>query len=85
MPQSVTAAPNDITHLTGVFPPTSPVEGLGILQATGVFEGAVGTVRLSGAVNLAIANQITASLSSMLKLQVISTLNISSSSRAQWH
>ena len=30
-----------------------PVEGLGILEATGIFEGAVGTLRLSGANNLA--------------------------------
>ena len=28
------------------------MDGLGILEATGVFEGAVGTVRLSGAINL---------------------------------
>ena len=61
MPQAVTAAEasNDITHITGAFPPTSPVDGFGILQATGVFQGAVGTVRLSGAVNLAVAGQVT--------------------------
>ena len=52
MPISATAVPSGYTHITGAFPPTSPVEGLGILEATGVFEGAVGTVRLSGAVNL---------------------------------
>lgn len=28
-----------------------PVDGLGILNATGVFEGAEGTVRMSGALN----------------------------------
>ena len=52
MPISATAVPSGYTHITGAFPPTSPVEELGILQATGVFEGAVGTVSLNGAVNL---------------------------------
>ena len=59
VPQSVTAAPNDITHLTGAFTPTTPVDGLGILEGTGVFEGAVGTADLNGAVNLDVPDQIT--------------------------
>lgn len=52
MPITATAAPSEFTHITGYFPPTSPVDGLGILEATGDLEGAVGTVRLSGAINL---------------------------------
>ena len=60
LPVSVTAAPSDFTHLTGIFPLTTPVDELGILEATGIFEGAEGTVRLSGANNLANApSQIT--------------------------
>lgn len=75
MPQTVIAAPHDITHVTGAFPPTSPVEGLGILQATGVFEGAAGTVRLSGAVNLDVPGQITFSCIFIIDVETSSDID----------
>ena len=78
MPQAVTAAeaPNDITHLTGAFPPTSgPVAEFGILQATGDFEGAVGTAGLNGAVNLAVADQITFNCIYLIDIETSSNID----------
>jgi len=53
VPLSATAASSEYTHIAGIFPPTTPVDELGILNATGIFEGAEGTVRMSGALNFA--------------------------------
>ena len=40
-----------LTH-HGSFPPPSSAEELGILEGTGIFDGAVGEVSRSGSVNL---------------------------------
>jgi hypothetical protein len=75
VPISATAVPSEYTHITGAFPPTSPVEGLGILEATGVFEGAAGTVRLSGAVNLDVPGQITFSCIFIIDVETSSDID----------
>ena len=76
MPATATEAPTDYTHLTSIFPPTTMVDGLGILDATGIFAGATGTVRLSGAVNLDNGpNQISFSCIFLIDVQTSSDID----------
>ena len=76
MPATATEAPTAYTHLTGFFPPTTTVDGLGILDATGIFAGATGTVRLSGAVNLDNGpNQISFSCIFLIDVQTSSDID----------
>ena len=71
-----TTAPTAYTHVTGVFPSTTAVDGLGILEATGIFDGAAGTVRLSGAVNLSNApNQISFSCIYLIDVETSSDID----------
>ena len=63
-----------------------PVDGLGILNATGVFEGAEGTVRMSGALNFVNApNMILFSFFYVIDIETsaVSTMNTSFSSLIQ--
>ena len=48
-PSSPGTGDTGITHITGAFPDDGENS---IIAATGIFEGAVGAVRLSGAANL---------------------------------